>query len=157
MSHSFDPWQAERCGLIAPQLLLTRPDTIFDARSTLENAARNTKLVVVTMGVVPQLLQHVEPDLLKTLLRRLQTIVGHSGSAFLFVTALLQNDPFSPANYPPGFPLPEIADVRLWVQDENWTRKAGLATAYKADVTVIKNRLAMVGKGASLRVKMAVP
>ena len=35
MGRYFDPWQAERCGLIAPQLLLTRPQTVFEALTTL--------------------------------------------------------------------------------------------------------------------------
>ena len=39
MNHSVDPWQVERCGLIAPHLLLTRPDTIYDVITTLERAA----------------------------------------------------------------------------------------------------------------------
>lgn len=154
MNHSVDPWQAERCGLIAPHLLLTRPDTVYDVITTLEKAARNTKLIIVVMGVVKELLRHVEPDLLKTLLRRLQNIVNHSDCAFLFITAPPQNDPFSPLNYPAGFPLAEIADVRLWVQDENWTHKAGLATAYKATLTVVKNRLDVAGKGANINIKL---
>lgn len=155
MNHSVDPWQAERCGLIAPHLLLTRPDTIYDVITTLERAARNSKLIIVVMGVVKELLCHVEPDLLKTLSHRLQNIVKHSDSVFLIVTAPPQNDPFSPLNYPTGFPLAEIAMVRLWVQDENWTHKAGLATAYKANLTVVKNQLDIAGKGASINIKLS--
>jgi recombination protein RecA len=154
MNHSFDPWQAERCGLIAPQLLLARPDTILAALTTLESAARNTRLIVVVMGVVTGLLQHVEPDSLITLLKRLESIVRQSGSVFLFVTTPHKGDPFSPQNYPAGFPLADIADIRLWVQDENWTHDGGLVTAYKANVTVIKNELAVVGKGANIRLKL---
>jgi RecA/RadA recombinase len=154
MNHGFDPWHAERCGLIAPHLLLTRPDTIFAALTTMESAARNAELVVVVMGVVAELLRHVEADLLRTLLRRLHNIVRHSNSVFLFITVPRKKDPFSPANYPAGFPLAEMADIRLWLQDEVWTHKEGVATAYKANLTVIKNRLAMAGKGASIRIKL---
>ena len=52
MSRSFDPWQAERCGLVAPQLLLTRPDTVSEALTTIENAAQKSQLVGVAMGVL---------------------------------------------------------------------------------------------------------
>ncbi len=153
MSHDFDPWQAERCGLIAPYLLLTRPDTVFDALTSLENAARDEGLVIVVMGVVADLLSHATPDLLKTLLRRLRNIIKQSNSVFLFITSPQKNDPFNPANYPAGFPLIELADVRLWIQEETWTHKDGIATAYKANLTVIKNRLAMAGKGADIKIK----
>jgi recombination protein RecA len=155
MNHSVDPWQAERSGLMAPQLLLTRPDTVFAALTSLESAAQNADMVIVVMGIVTELLRDIETDLLKTLLQRLRHIVRRSNCIFLFVTALTKNDPFNPTNYPAGFPLAELADVRLWVQDETWTRKDGLTTAYKANVTVIKNELAMVGRGAGIRIKLA--
>jgi len=153
MDRSFDPWQAERCGLAAPHLFLIRPDTIFSALTTLERAAQNTALVIVMMGLVTDLLAEVEPDLLKTLLHRLNIIIKRSPSVFLFLTAPRENNPYSPANYPVGFPLAELADVRLWVQDETWTHKDGLTKAYKANLTVIKNELAMPGLGATIRVK----
>ncbi len=154
MDHSFDPWQAERCGLMAPHLFLVRPDTVFSAITTFERAAQNATLVIVMMGVVTDLLYEVDPDLLKTLLRRLRNIITRSTSVFLFLTTPHENDPFSPTNYPPGFPLAEFADVRLWVQDETWTQKDGLTQAYKANLTVIKNELAMPGLGATIRVKL---
>ena len=154
MRYNFDLWQAERCGLIAPQLLLTRPDTVFAALTTLESAARNKGLVVVNMGVVSELLSHASPDLLKTLLRRLRSIIRQSDSVFLFITRPYDDNPFSSFNYPSGFPLADLADVRLWVQDENWTYKEGIATAYKANLTVIKNRLAAVGTGADIKIKL---
>lgn len=155
MAHNFDPWQAERCGLMAPQLLLTRPDTVFTALTTLESAARSRGLIIISMGPVIELLSHAEPDLLKTLLRRLHTIVRDSESVFLFVTHLTYEDPFDSANYPAGFPLANLADIRLWAQNENWTYSNSLATTYKANLTVIKNRLAPPGIGADIRIKLA--
>jgi recombination protein RecA len=155
MVHNFDPWQAERCGLMAPQLLLTRPDTVFAALTTLESTARDKGLIVVNMGSVADLLSHAEPDLLKTLLRRLHAIIRQSASVFLFVTHLVDENPFSAANYPAGFPLAELADVRLWVQHEMLSYNGGLATTYKANLTVIKNRLATPGIGADIRIKLA--
>lgn len=155
MNHTFDPWQAERCGLVASHLLLTRPDTLFTALTALESAAQNANLVLVIMGIVAELLRDIEPDLLKTLLYRLRNIVRPANCVFLFITALHKDNPFSPTNYPAGFPLAELADVRLWVQNETWTHNEGLTTAYNANVTVIKNKLATAGKGANLRVKLA--
>ncbi len=154
MTHSFDPWQAERCGLVAPHLLLTRPDTVFEALTNLENAAKNAQLVVVIMGAVTELMHQIEANTLKILLRRLQTIVHRSNSVCLLVTTAQKNNPFAPQNYPPGFPLADVAHIRLWLQEENWTRKGGVTTAYKANLTVIKNDLATAGTGANIRIKM---
>lgn len=154
LSYNFDPWQAERCGLVAPQLLLVRPDTFFDALTGLENAARHTQLVIVVLGHIAQLLQNIDADLHRVLLRRLQKIARSSNSAFLIITAVPHNNPFDPTNYPPQFPLADLADLRLWTQDEAWSRKAGITTAYKANLTVIKNRLALAGKGANITIKL---
>lgn len=154
LNHSFDPWQAERCGLVAPHLLLTRPGTLLETLSSLENAARTADLVVVVMGVPAELLEHVERPLRKNLLGRLNTIVRAAPGVFLFVTSPKKNDPFSPNNYPAGFPLAHAATVRLWLQDDTFTFADGVTTAYKASLTVIKNDLALAGKGANIRVKL---
>ena len=155
LCRGFDPWQAERTGLIAPHLLLTRPETVFDAVATLETAAGTAKLVVVMVGAIPDLLHHIEPQRLKALLRRLQTIVRGSEGVFLFVTTPTQKDPFSPNNYLPGFPLADVAPMRLWLQDETYSYNNGVTTAYKATLTVIKNDLAIAGKGATIRIKLS--
>jgi recombination protein RecA len=155
LTHSFDPWQAERCGLIAPQVLLTRPETLFETVTALEQAARKADLVIMVMGLVADLLAEVEPETLIVLLRRWQHIIRGSETVFLLVTAPAANDPFDPANYPPGFPLAELAAIRLWVQAESWTHKDGLVTAYKATLTVIKNELATPGPGAEIRIKLS--
>jgi recombination protein RecA len=161
MEHCFDPWQAERCGLRAPHLLLTRPDTVFTALAALESATQHADMVMVMMGLVAELLQDVEPDLLRTLLGRLRKIVRTAKGVTLFVTAVGEDDPlrardaiFGTTPYPAGFPLAQIAEVRLWVQDEAWSNKDGLTTAYKANVTVVKNELATAGRGASVRIKL---
>lgn len=154
LSQQFDPWQAERCGLIAPHLLLTRPATVFEALTTLESVANRDGLVLVAMGVVADLLGNMEPRLLRHLLGRLRAIIRHSGSVFLFITSPIEDNPFSPDNYPAGFPLAEIADIRLWIQTEAWTQQDSITTAYKAGVAVIKNQLAIAGVGADVRVNL---
>jgi recombination protein RecA len=154
LSHQFDPWQAERCGLIAPHLLFTRPATVFEALTTLEGVATRQGLVVVVMGVVADLLGNIEPELLRNLLGRLRAIIRRSSSAFLFITSPIEDNPFSPDNYPVGFPLAEIADIRLWIQTEAWTHQDSIATAYKASVAVIKNQWALAGVGADVRINL---
>jgi hypothetical protein len=153
MGHYFDVWQAERCGLIAPHLLLFRPETVFDALTILENSYQRPGFVIVVMGNTPELFGQASPELRRILLGRLRHIVKQSGSIFLFLTAAKKNDPFSPANHPAGFPLSELADVRLWIQEETASHKNGLIATYKATLAVIRNNLAPAGKGADVRIK----
>lgn len=154
LSQQFDSWQAERCGLIAPHLLLIRPKTIFEVLVTLEQVSHREGLVVVSLGVVVDLLSQVERPLLQNLLGRLRAMVKRSTSAILFITTAIDDNPFSTTNYPAGFPLSEVADIRLWVQNETWTHRDGLATSYKASLVVVKNRLAIAGKGADIRITL---
>lgn len=155
LSHQFDPWQAERCGLITPHLLLTRPATVLEALTTLESVANREGLVVVVLGVVVDVLGSAEPELLRSLLGRLRAIIRSSHSAFLFITSPIEDNPFSQDNYPAGFPLAEIADIRLWIQTEAWTQQDSITTAYKASVAVIKNQWAVAGTGADIRINLA--
>lgn len=154
LSHQFDPWLAERCGLIAPQLLLTRPETAFAALSTLESVAGREGLVMIVLGAVADLFSQTEQGRLHTLLGRLRTIIRQSHSAFLFITSPAGDSPFSPANYPAGFPLAEIANIRLWVQADAWSHQHGIVTAYKASLAVIKNDWAVAGTGADIRISL---
>jgi|GEM_PF-2015972 len=153
MSHCFDVWQAERCGLIAPHLLVSRPETVFDTLTILENTHHRPGLIIVVMGSTLELFSQASHDLRRILLGRLRHIVRQSGSIFLFLTVAQKNDPFSPTNHPAGFPLSELADVRLWIQDETATHKNGMIATYKATLAVIKNNLAPAGKGADVRIK----
>ena len=153
LSHSFDVWQAERCGLIAPHLLLSRPETVFDALTILEDTYRRPGLIIVVMGSTPELFSQASPELRRILLGRLRHIVKQSSSIFLFLTAAQKNDPFSPTNHPAGFPLSELADVRLWIQEETASHKNGRIATYKATLAVIKNSLTSPGKGADIRIK----
>jgi recombination protein RecA len=153
LTQQFDPWLAERCGVAAPHLLLKQPETLFETLTLLEQGAQEEGLVVVITGLVSTTLSHIEPRPLHTFLRRLRSIIKNSHSVFLAVTTPLEEDPFSPANYPPGFPLADLAAVRLWVQAENWTYQGGLASGYKAMLAVIKNQLAPVGSGAEIKIK----
>jgi hypothetical protein len=155
MAHSFDLWHAERCGLIAPHLLLSRPETVLDALTSLENAIHREGLIIVVMGRTPGLFNEASPELRRTLIGRIRNIVRQSNSVFLFLTIAQKNDPFSSINHPAGFPLSELADVRIWVQEDDLTPRQGLAAAYKATLAVIKNELALAGKGADIRIKFS--
>ena len=157
LGHNFDPWRAQQCGLVAPHLLLNRPANLYEALSLLEEAAQSGGLVIAALGLTPYLLRHTPAELRHTLLNRLRHISRSAAGALLVLTTIRENNPFSPTAYPRGFLLAELADVRLWMQNESWTYRAGVATAYKASLTVIKNRLAPAGKGTDVRIKLNAP
>lgn len=154
MSGRFDRWQAERAGLVAPQLMLVRPATVFAALHAIEKAAGRGGVVMVTMGHVPSLFRQASPKLRRTLLFRLRSIIRQSDSAFLLVTEAAGQNPFGRENYPPGLPLGDLADVRIWLELQGLSPRGNTLTSCKVGLTVIKNRLASAGKGTVIQIKL---
>jgi recombination protein RecA len=157
MNGQFNPEHAALCGLAAPELLRHVPPTAYALIEQVEQAASHPGLILIHLGLVARTFRHAQPAPLTALLNRLRYLAKQSPSVFLYVTTTLQNDPFIHLNYTPGFPLNEAADLRLWVQNEGWVQQKGQVTGYRGNITVIKNRLAPRGKGASLRIPFQEP
>ncbi|MFQ5612292.1 MAG: hypothetical protein ACE5H9_09190 [Anaerolineae bacterium] len=47
--------------------------------------------------------------------------------------------------------------MRIWVQHESWSNGRGARRSYRSTLTVIKNRLALAGKGAEVRISLTGP
>jgi hypothetical protein len=146
-----------KCGLIAPELLCQTPSDIFAMITSLEKASRQPGLVVLYFGFVPHTLGAIPGATLKMLLSRLRRLVNRSEAVFLAVTHTEDVNPLIYTNYLPTFPLNEVADVRLWVQDEGWIKKGADIGGYRGAITVIKNKLAPSGKGANIRIPFVDP
>ena len=146
-----------KCGLIAPELLCQTPPDIFAMITSLEKASRQPGVVVLNFGFVPHTFGAVPAATLKMLLNRLRRLVSGSAAAFLCITHTKDANPLTYTNYLPAFPINEVADVRLWVQDEGWIKKGGEIGGYRGTVTVIKNNLAPSGKGANIRIPFVDP
>jgi hypothetical protein len=158
MAGSFDLAHATRCGLIAPELLTFRPHNAYELVSQMERAVRQGGFVLLNLGFVPDTFGRSAPAAsLASLLYRLRQIIRSTESVFLCLTVPQEIDPFIHTNYLPGFPLNEVAEVRLWVQDEGWIKRNGQIGGYRGNVTVIKNTLGPSGKGANLRVPFVDP
>jgi hypothetical protein len=158
MAGSFDLVHAERCGLIAPDLFTYRPRNAYELVNQLERGTRQGGLILLNLGFVPETFGKSAPAAsLASLLYRLRQITRSSESVVLCLTLPQDLDPFIHTNYLPGFPLNEVADIRLWVQDEGWIRRNGQISGYRGNVTVIKNALGADGKGANLRVPFVDP
>lgn len=157
MAKTFDPELARWCGLIAPELLVETPKTVYDMLGVLTNAGRQNGLVVINWGFTPYTLRNIPRASRTTLLKRLLHLSARSHRATLCLTQTEDVDPFIHTNYPRGFPLADAVSVRLWMQNENWVRSRGLVTGYRGDITVIKNDFAANGKGTSLRITFNDP
>lgn len=153
----FDAVLAARCGLAAPDLLIMRPRDGLELIHLVESSAQQAGLIVIYLGFVPNTFGAIPPAKLASLLKRLQWITNRSKSVFLYVTQLEDVDPFIHTNYVSGFPLNDIADVRLWVQDEGWMRKGDQVGGYRGNITVIKNMLSASGKGVNIRIPFIDP
>jgi len=148
----FELAHAVRCGLVAPELLLRVPQNALELVYLTETAARQRGLIIIYLGFIPRTFASVPEEALASLLKRLSWITSHSEAVFLYVTLLEDVDPFIHTNYLPGFPLNDVADIRLWVQDEGWIRKEEQIGGYRGNITVVKNTLAASGKGANIRI-----
>jgi len=157
MPATFDPDHASICGLAAPELLRYLPQTAFELIDLLEQTASEPGLVILNLGFVPQTFASATPGVLNALLHRIYQITNKSERAIFVVTVMEKDDPFIHLNYPPGFPLNTVADIRLWLQDEGWSKRKGQINGYRGNVTVIQNRLAPTGKGAVLRIPFNDP
>ncbi|RME74150.1 MAG: hypothetical protein D6784_10580 [Chloroflexi bacterium] len=155
LTGSYDAALAEQCGLAAAHHLLSRPRTLRAALKRLEQAARQVDLVIVCLGMLSETLAQVPPALRRTLLARLRRIVRSSSAAFLLLTTPQEKHPFHPLNYPRGFPLDRLAEIRLWIQEEHWLPRRGPKTTCRLQVAVVDSRLAAPGKGVSLRIKLS--
>lgn len=157
MAGNFEPEHGSRCGLVAPDLLRRFPANAYELIGLVEQAARQKGLVVINLGLTSMTLAGIDPVSLKALLRRLCRIAANSAAVFLYLTTPAAGDPLIHTNYPPGFPLAEVADIRLWVHDEGWIIREQQINGYRGNITVIKNQLGANGKGANVRILFVDP
>ena len=153
----FDLAHTVRCGLVAPELLYQQPKNALALVHLMETAASTKGLVIVYLGFIPSTFVTVPTPSLFSLMRRLYKITHQADAVCLYLTLMSGDDPFTLANYLPGFPLSDVADVRLWVQDEGWIRRDEQIGGYRGNITVIQNALAPSGKGANIRIPFVDP
>ena len=153
LAHTFDPDYAGRCGVNVKRLLLARP---HDSRQALDIV-----YTLVTRGGVGVLLFDAVTDLFMVargawrpinVLQRLVATLAQSPTVLLFLTPLLFGDATSGEHYPDGFALPHVAAVRLLLERQQWIRRRQDVRGYRAQVTVLKNRLGASGKRVTIAI-----
>jgi len=153
LSRTFDPDYAFRCGVDLKGLLLVRPNSGREALEIANSLALSGGLGVMVFDSVSGLLGETpSPQLMSGALRRITASLADSTCALVFLTSLCFGGPSSKGNYPGGFALSHYASVRLLVGKERWIKRYGDIRGYRAEVTVIKNKLAPAGKRVSISI-----
>jgi len=153
LSRTFDPDYAFRCGVDLRKLLIVQPKSLREALTIANSLALSRGLGIIVFDSVASLLGETpSPQLMSEALRQLTVSLADSACALVFLTSLCFGGRSSKDNYPGGFALSHYASVRLLVEREKWIRRYGDIMGYKADVTVIKNKLAPAGKRVSVSI-----
>lgn len=152
--HTFDPAYAAGCGVDLHTLYLIRPQTIAQGLAMLPElvASGGAGLLIYYAGLPP--LNETQAPAVRgasTILRQLNAALHKSTAAMLFLTPLLTPDSPEAAIYPPGWGLPAMAALRLWLRRERWLHRRRDVVGYEAEVSVIGNKLAAPGRSATIR------
>lgn len=163
LSRTLDPDYAFRCGVDLRKLLIVQPDSGREALAIANSLVSSRGLAAIVFDSVSSLLGETSsPQLMSEALRQLTGPLADSACALIFLTSLCfggpcvtditQGGPSSKDNYLSGFALRHYASVRLLVGREKWIKRYGDITGYRAEVTVVKNKLAPAGKRVSVSI-----
>lgn len=173
LSRTLDPDYAFRCGVDLRKLLIVQPDSGREALAIANSLVSSRGLAAIVFDSVSSLLGETSsPQLMSEALRQLTGPLADSACALIFLTSLCfggpcgisiprggpcvtditQGGPSSKDNYLSGFALSHYASVRLLVGREKWIKRYGDITGYRAEVTVVKNKLAPAGKRVSVSI-----
>lgn len=153
LGSTFDPDYAARCGVSPAGLFLVRPRSGGEALEITHDLVVSKGVGVLVFDTVSYLLAEARgARAMSAALRRLAGTLAGSPCALLFLTSLYFGDAASADNYPSGFALPHYAAVRLLVEKERWLRRRRDVRGYRAQVTVLKNKLSSAGRRATISI-----
>jgi recombination protein RecA len=153
LERTFDPDYAARCGLSLSEMVLVRP---YDARqglAILQDFAAGGGVSLLACDLPAALLADQKlAQALSATLGRIIAPLSQSRCVLLFLVSLEAGRQPSMAHYPAGSPLPHHAAVRLFIQREQWLYRQQDIRGYRAQVEVIKNKVAAAGKRATITI-----
>lgn len=154
LSGTFDPDYAARCEIDLNRLLLVRPRSGAEALAIALELAASRAVGPLIFDATTALLAGppAEGPRLAASLAQLPASLNRSPGAAIFLTPLRHGGPLSPAHYPPGFALPNLASLRLALSKERWLRRGEDVRGYEAQVRVLKNKLGPAGQQARLAI-----
>ena len=153
LSQTLDPDYAFRCGVDLRRLLIVQPNSAREALAIANSLVSSKGLGVIVFDSVASMLGETpSPQLMSEALRQLTGSLADSACALIFLTSLCFGGPSSKHNYPSGFALSHYASLRLLVERERWLKRYGDIRGYRAEVEVIKNKLAPSGKRVNVSI-----
>ena len=142
LPRTFDPDYAARCGIDLDRLLLIRPQTLKDAMDILYTiiSTRGASIAVMDLFGCRDLPQAGFE------IRRIATVLNGSPTALV----LLSPSSFAIADDPVSC----FASIRLLVQRQEWSTRAGRVNGYIAWVRVLKNHFGPSGWEMSIKISL---
>jgi recombination protein RecA len=144
----FDPDYAYRCGLDLSRLLVGRTHDLREALAMTEALARSGGLAALVFDALDFV--WTDPDVashLAATLNRLTPFLTRSG------TVLLVLHESATDRSPALSALAHCAAVRLQVVRERWLEHHGDIRGYKARVEVLKNKVGLAGRTATISIE----
>ncbi len=155
LSGDLDPVVGARLGVEMDSLLIVEPHSLregFEITLTLISSEALGLLVFdLAAGASESRSTVLDPRLMSTALRRLVGIIARSKTSVIFVNRLIaasSNQEESPG----GKALKHYASIRLRMEREAWLRRGADIIGLKADVRVVKNKLAPPFRVAEIEV-----
>ncbi|MFN2187770.1 MAG: hypothetical protein ACK2T3_03325 [Candidatus Promineifilaceae bacterium] len=157
LGHNFDPTFAARCGLDMEQLILVRPKDTEHALSILLDFISDGTVGALVFDADPFLLSDYQSTkALAATLGRIISPLSQSSCMLLFVTSQQKSEQQTNASYGDrntnGSLIPHHSAIRLQIQREKWLYKDGDIAGYKAQISVVKNKLGAAGKQANMSI-----
>lgn len=152
---AFDPDYAARCGVALEQLLLVQPADVLQMLALAQDLVGEggADILVCDLPLSPP----ADPQLAQSIADawgRLLAPLARSGAMLLCLLSLPPGQTPSLEHYPPFFPLPHYASVRLLLQRERWLYHAHDISGYEAQVLLVKNKLGTAGQKVHLEISL---
>ncbi len=146
LSGDLDPVVGARLGVEMDSLLIVEPHSLregFEITLTLiGSGALGLMVFDLAAGASESRSTVLDPRLMSTALRRLVGIIARSKSSVIFVNCLLAAGSNEYEESPGGKALKHYASIRLRMERTAWLRRGSDITGLRADVRVVKNKLA---------------
>ncbi|RUP77124.1 recombinase RecA [Spiroplasma poulsonii] len=155
--HALDPNYAKKLGVNIDELIIAQPDSGEQALDILETLVKSNAIDLVVIDSVAALVPKVELDgemsdvtigsqarLMSKALRKLNGVINKTNSIVIFINQIREKIGVffgSPETTAGGRALRFYASVRLDVRRTETLTTAGIATANKVKIKVVKNKV----------------
>jgi len=156
LSGDLDPVVAARLGVEMGSLLIVEPHSLREgveiALTLISSEALGLLVFDLAAGASKSMSTLLDPRLMSAALRRLVGILSKSKSSVIFVNPLIATGSSEHEESPGGKALKHYASIRLRMERGAWLRRGSDIIGLRADVRVVKNKLAPPFRVAEIEV-----